>query len=251
MGKLDTLLNVCGTVLAVMLTVILARGRIYRDFPFFFVYVTSSILIAVFRLAISTDYKTFFIGYWTTDVIYDILAILVAHEVFRRIFKGFYVYRWFGFLFPSVVALVAVAVALYFIQHPPARGAPPVIALVVSLQVTANLILAGIFVLFLVLMRFSSLTWRNDYGFGILDGFMVIAVVGLAYLLLSEYGRKFMTLAKYTPAVAYIIAVLIWIDTFRRPEPTVKWNSAITPQKLLQEIKEYSQVLKGGRKGLK
>ena len=52
-----------------------------------------------------------------------------------------------------------------------------------------------------------------------------------------------MPLFSYAPAVAYILAVVLWLKTFLRPpEPEPQWRLKITPEQLLEEIRQYSKV---------
>lgn len=103
---------------------------------------------------------------------------------------------------------------------------------------------AGIFVLFFLLVWFHGIRWR-DYPFGIVVGFVVIAVGSLAARWVrSEFGTKFNFLASYAPAVAYLLAVVLWIATFiRRSEPELQWAINMTPEQMLHEVRQYTRVI--------
>jgi len=94
---------------------------------------------------------------------------------------------------------------------------------------------------------------RADFGgraceLGIVEGFGLSALGALiAYGLRSEFGTKYDTLAKYAPPVAYIVGVLVWLDTFlRQPDPEVvhAWRDRVTPEQLLAEARGYIRILK-------
>ena len=104
MGKTDIFFNVTGTLLGLALASILVWRRLYKDFPFFFAYIISSILIAIVRLSVSGNYLTFFRVVWATEAIYTVLALLALHEVFRWVFLAFFKKWWFWLFFPGVVA---------------------------------------------------------------------------------------------------------------------------------------------------
>ena len=96
-------------------------------------------------------------------------------------------------------------------------------------------------------MRQLGIRWRS-YSFGIVTGFGFPALAGLlAFTLRSEFGTKYNTLVKYAPPVAYVVGVLVWLDTFlRQPDPEVvhAWRDKITPEQLLAEAREYIRILK-------
>src|SRR5258708_35907157 len=101
MEKAAVFLNIAGTVLAVALASTLVWRRLYREFPFFLTYVVSSILIAIIRVSVSGNYRTFFKVVWATEAIYALLALLALHEVFRWVFMPFFEQWWFWLFFPS------------------------------------------------------------------------------------------------------------------------------------------------------
>lgn len=243
MGKIDILLAAIADAGAVVLTGILIWRKLYREFLFFFIYVTSSIGIAILRLSVGGNYRTFFKTYWTTEAIYALLALLALHEAFRWVFRPFFEKRWFWLFFPVVFLAIAIMAGLYHFHGLPSE-ANQVINLVLSFSLAVNWVEAGIFVLFFLLVWFHGIRWR-DYPFGIVVGFAVIAVGSLASRWArSEFGTKFNWLASYAPAVAYLLAVLLWIATFvRPPEPDPEWAINMTPEQMLHEVRQYTKVI--------
>jgi len=77
----------------------------------------------------------------------------------------------------------------------------------------------------------------------------VIAAGNLVvYLLRSEFGTKLDPLVRITPPIAYIIAVLVWLWTFRRaepPHPMQGWAPALTPEQMVSEVRRYTKIVKG------
>jgi hypothetical protein len=126
------------------------------------------------------------------------------------------------------------------------KEAPQLVRLVFAVGVTAKYVEAGLFVVFVVLVALLNVTWRT-YAFGIVNGFAVSALGGwLSYGVTSEFGTNFATLAKYSHPVAYILAVVIWLITFIRPESPAAmehWTLAITPEELAAEIKQNTALL--------
>jgi hypothetical protein len=155
MGKTDIFLNLTGTVLGLALACTLVWRKLYKDFPFFFAYIISSILIAIVRLSVSDNYLTFFHVYWATEAIYALLALLALHEVFRWVFLAFFEKWWFWLFFPSAFVAISTLAALYHFRTLPAQ-ANQVIKLILSLGMAVNWVQAGLFVLFFALVWFHA-----------------------------------------------------------------------------------------------
>ena len=243
MSKADILLGLVALVLAAWLAIILVRRKANRAFSFFFLYVSSSIALPILRLCVSGDYKLFFQVYWGTEAIYVFLALLALHEVFRKVFAAFYEKRWFWLFFPSVVIAISVLAVIYRFGSPPAQ-ANQVMSFIISMGMAVNLVQALLFVLFFVLVWFNGIGWR-EYPFGIVMGFAAIAIGGfIANWSRSVFGTKSIPLFSYAPPVAYILAVILWLNTFLRPPgPEPQWRLKITPEQLLEEIRQYTKLL--------
>jgi hypothetical protein len=239
----DLLLGLVGPIINIWLASLLVRRRLHCEFPFFFLYISSSILISIIRLSVSGNYQLFFEVYWATEVIYIALALSALHEVFRKVFAAFYEKRWFWLFFPIVVIAISVLAVIYRFGSPPAQ-ANRVISLIISLGMAVNLVQALLFVLFFVLVWFNGIGWR-EYPFGIVMGFAAIAIVAFTVQWArSEFGTKLNVVWTYAPPVAYIVAVILWLNTFiRPPEPEPQWRLKITPEQLLDEIWQYSKIL--------
>jgi hypothetical protein len=243
MRKADILLGVIALILAAWLAILLVRSKTNRKFPFFFLYVISSIVFAILRLSVSSNYPLFFVIYWITEAVYVLLALLALHEVFRKIFAAFYEKRWFWLFFPSVVIAISVLAVIYRLGSPPTQ-ANAVMSFIISMGMAVNLVQALLFVLFFVLVWFNGIGWR-EYPFGIVMGFAAIAVMTFSVQWArSEFGTRLNVVSSYAPAVAYILAVILWLNTFLRPpEPEPQWKLKITPEQLLEELRQYSKIL--------
>jgi hypothetical protein len=163
------------------------------------------------------------------------------------VFLPFYtLWWWFRFLFPMTVGIAVIVQVRRAILNPPIQ-ATPLIAAILSFSRAINWVEAALFGLFFVLALLLGVRWRS-YPFGIVEGFGLSALGALiAYGLRSEFGTKYGTFAKYAPPVAYIVGVLVWLDTFlRQPDPEVvhAWRERVTPEQLLAEAREYIAVLK-------
>ena len=247
MGALDLSLSLAAALLAVVLAVIMLRRKLHREFPFFFVYVVFAILAAVVRLSVSGDYVMFFKVFWGTQVLYAVLALLALYEVFHEVFLPFYeLWWWFRLIFPGAVGVTVIIFVRRAILYPPVQ-ATPLISAILSFSRAINWVEALLFGLFFALVLLLGVRWRS-YPFGIVEGFGISALGALlAYGLRSEFGTKYNMFAKYAPPVAYVLGVLVWLDTFRRPpdpEVTHAWRERVTPEQLLAQAREFVRILK-------
>ncbi|SRR5258708_3800262 len=244
MGKLDIFMLFLGLPLGLWLLCVLLKRKLYLTFPLFFAYIVSLVLGIIIKLCTIHDYPTYFVVFWSNEALYSLLILLALHEVFYRVFRSFFsIYRWFWVLFPAVVAIVTSVAVLHAIQHPPIQ-APPLIAVILSVEIGVNVIQSGLFILFFGAIWLFQVR-RKNYPLRIVDGFAVMALAGFAYELRSVFGTGFNILAKYSTSVAYLVAMLLWIYTFiQPPEPELKWELAITPQQLLGEIQQYTKIFR-------
>jgi|SRR5579864_6054697 len=243
MSKSDLLLSLGGLIAAAWLVIVLTQRKVFSEFPFFFLYVSFSVAFIILRLSISGNYKLFFWVSWSTEAIYVLLALFALHEVFRKVFAAFYEKRWFWLFFPVVVVAISALAVIYRVGSPPAQ-ANEVISLIISLGMAVNLVQALLFVLFFVLVWFNGIGWR-EYPFGIVMGFAAIAIVIFTVeWARSVFGTKLNAVWSYSHSVAYILAVILWLNTFLRPPgPEPQWRLKITPEQLLEEIRQYSKIL--------
>jgi hypothetical protein len=223
------------------------RRKLHREFPFFFAYLILSVIVPLIRLSVSGDYMTFFKVVWATEAIYAVLALLALYEVFHEVFLPFYMlWWWFRLVFPGAAVLIAFISIRNAILHP-ALQAPRVLQVVFGSAKAVNYLEAVLFGLFFALVLLLGVRWKS-YPFGIVEGFGISALGALmAYGLRSEFGTKYDTFAKYAPPVAYVVGVLVWLDTFlRQPDPEVvhAWRDRVTPEQLLAEARGYIRVLK-------
>jgi hypothetical protein len=243
MSKSDLVLSLGGLIAAAWLVIVLTQRKVFSEFPFFFLYVSFSVAFITLRLSVSGNYQLFFWVSWSTEAIYVLLALLTLHEVFRKVFAAFYEKRWFWLFFPVVVIAISTLAVIYRFGSPPAQ-ASPVISFIISLGMAVNLVQALLFVLFFILVWFNGIGWR-EYPFGIVMGFAAIAIVIFTVeWARSVFGTKLNAVWSYSHSVAYILAVILWLNTFLRPPaPEPQWKLKITPEQLLDEIRQYSKTL--------
>jgi hypothetical protein len=247
MGKADSLLVLVVPSLLAWVSWIFVKRRLYREFPFFHVYLVSAILVSLLRLSVINDYPLYFKVFWATEALYALLSLLALHEVFRYIFVEFYdICWWCRFIFPCLVGILAFVKISNALQHPPAQ-ASPVVALILSFGTTVNWVQIALFVVFGILFLLLG-SWEN-YPMGIVLGFAAIALGSWgAFAVRSVFGTNFNPVAKYGPPVAYIFASLIWLITFNREPRPERWEALtklITPEQMLKEVHKFISVIRG------
>jgi hypothetical protein len=203
--------------------VILARRRLHRRFPFFFAYTLYSIFATVFRLWTMPEPTIFFVSYWSTEIVYGILALLAIREVFKSVLEMYYsLYRWTRWL-PSLALVLLVGNSIWrAVYHPVGRGSLGGLATgAYSLVLGILCLQAAIFLLCLKLSfrRNAPIRWTR-YEAGILIGFGLAAfATALIRLTRPQVGPAMELAFRYLPAIAYMAAVVIWLAAFWREEP--------------------------------
>ena len=242
MGLDNQIIGAVCMILEVCVAVLMFRREQHKQFPWFFTYMLFAVLGSFTETLTSNHYYTYFVVYWTDSIGFVILSLFSLHEVFRKIFDVFYVYRWFWLVFPGFVLAILGFAWRYGVAHPPVE-AHPTISLILSLVTGVNIIEAAIFVLFFAMARFFKIIWRG-YSLGIVEGFAAVGIGGVAFALRSMWGPAFNGVFKYVVSLSYILAVILWLDTFRRPPvPEPKWPSASDRRQMLDEVRQYHGVL--------
>lgn len=247
MNKVELILAGIGTALEVCLFILLAVRQSYRKFPFFFAYMGIAVINAMLSLMVRNNSSIYFRVYWTYEVLYVILAVSVLYESVRSVFRNFYHLQWFKLSFPTIgilMLLVAIfrQIFLQKTEHNPITGA------IISLEIAVGFLQFGLFCLFILLVRFFHLNWRQD-AFGIVLGFGISSSGSLmAFLLRSEFGTSLNQVFRVMPPLTYIIAVAVWLATFLRGEKSqlaTDWDSSLTPEQMISELRRHTKAVKG------
>ena len=241
-----TLIVVPAALRAWLIAVLLRRG-LQRQFRVFFLYNAFGVTIAVLKLvALSIGYRTYFVVYWTTEIPYTLLELLAMLEVFPITFKTFSLLKVFQRTIWAVAAVMIGISLLQAILMPP-QHVNRLLAWIYSLEIGVRYVQGGIFVLFVALVKFWQIEWRQ-YTLGIVLGFGVLVIGTLTPgMLRSEFGTNFTSAFKYVPAVAYIIAVFIWLVMFYRPQapdPQQSRRAPLSPGEVANMIKRLAASIK-------
>lgn len=240
-------MSLAGTALQAYLCCLLLWRQYYRQFGFFSLCMAISVTDTIASLAVRNHPSLYFDMYWANEALSVVLIFFALQEAFYLVFRNFLSIPGFRFLFPGIgILMVAVAVFRAFVQPAPDTNA--LTSTLISLEIAVGFLQFGIFCLFVLLVRFFHSRWRQR-AFGVVLGFGIAAAGSLVvYLLRSEFGTKFNPVVRVTPAIAYIMAVVVWLITFLRvePEPPMQsWASVLTPEQMVSELRRYTQTVKG------
>jgi hypothetical protein len=227
-------------VLAVAIVVF--YRRLYREFPFFFSYLMTVVVVEVIRLTLQHRSQIlYFYVYWATETIVVLLAFLVLYEVFLlRLFPGINITPILRYLFPISAAVVAGLTLLMFVTAP--SGGPTRLAVLVG-EFTLALSFCQVAVLafFCALMLFMSREWRR-HELGIAAGFGIYGSVKLFTTVQRAQQHYGSAAIHQLPTVAYAVAALIWLFYLSRSDPEPE-ETVITEEMVQQVERVYGEVL--------
>ena len=231
------------------LAVILIRRGLHRSFRFFFFYTAVAVAALLLRFAVQGNYSAYFYTYWVSEVFYAVLGLLAILEVFPQVFKSFILASRFRLVIWIAIVIMILLAVVHAIFMPMIQGGR-LTRVIYPLEIGVQYVQVGVFVVLVGLAGFFRIALRR-YAFGIVFGFGLLAAASLsAALLRSDFGTRFKFLFTFMPGVVYIIAVLIWLLTFLRPEPPDPMDelkSPLRPGEVIERVRRLSGNLKGRR----
>jgi hypothetical protein len=242
----ELVMTLVGTALEAFLCVLLLLRSSYRQFRFFFGNAVVSVAFAIALMVLVNHPRLYFDAYWFGEAISVVLTFFALQESFYLVFRNFLSMSWFRLLFP-IIGFLMVFVAILRAEFHPAIQASWRASALISLEIAVGFLQVGLFCLFIVLVRFFHMRWRQ-HAFGVILGFGIAASGSLvAFLLRSEFGTKADPIIRITPALAYIAAVVVWLATFLRAEPSqpMQDRPALTPEEMIFELRRYTRAVKG------
>jgi hypothetical protein len=228
-------------VLAVSLVaVIFLWRRLWRELPFFFLYLASAMLVGVVRYGgYLLGRRANFYSYWISDLAMAVVAFLPMYEVFlRRLFAGFHKNRFYRNIFPLVAATVLLLAVLTAWQAQDKGAAFQMASRAFDFMRTAVL------VFFIGLMLLMGRDWTR-YDLGITLGFAIQAAVALASAAVRASVHYQPTLFDTVERIVYDLSCLIWLITFWKPEKRTQFVPAerLDPA-MLHEARTWETQLK-------
>lgn len=246
MTTAEILLAFSGFALQAISLVVMVFKKTYKLFSWFFVYLCTNCAFTVALFILRDHARLYSILYWTADAIVNLFIFLALYEIFHNVFLHFYAFGWFRMVFPaSCVILISIGSLRSVFQAGSTEGF--LISQIFAVEIAAYILEVGIFLLFLVLVRFFRLPWKQ-YTFGIALGFGVSAAGSLVgFMVRSEFGTKFIPIFRFVVPMTYTVGVAIWLLTFLWPVPKAQLEAttpALTPEAVVTELKQYTQTVK-------
>ena len=148
-----------------------------------------------------------------------ILSLLAAHESFLKVFRSFYLLWWFRIFFPGAI-VVAVAYSAWKGYASPPVHVSASGAAIISAALTAQYVILATSILFFVLAKFLHVPWRiHEYRFILGFGISSLAVA-FGGAVRSAFGTRFEFVSEMLPAVAYMVALAVWLSAVLQAEPS-------------------------------
>jgi hypothetical protein len=196
---------------------LLWRRNLWRKFPIFTGYIAYVVLRTIVGSATLSNPHVYFYFYWISAPGEMILMILAAHESFLKIFRSFYLLWWFRIFFPGAIVVAVLYSARKGYASPPVDVSPAGAA-IISAALTAQYVILAISILFFVLAKFLHVPWRiHEYRFVLGFGISSLAVA-FAGAVRSEFGTRFKFVSEMLPAVAYMVALAVWLSAVLHAE---------------------------------
>jgi len=217
MRVLTILLLVIPLVLQMSIILLLLRGKLQKRFFWFFVYVCYALFEVIIRLAVSHNRNAYFIVYWSTAIPGAVLTLLALWESFLAIFELEMRSRWFMWVF-WICICIAVAYAGLQAWGVPPRQAGRLMTIILDLEFGSGIVIA-MFGLFYVgaIKLFDILEYQRETA--IIFGFTTYATMStLSVITRSTFGTKVRMVTDYVPAIAYILAEVVWVRDLTREE---------------------------------
>jgi hypothetical protein len=234
---LSLAVQIAGVVLLIGIVTLVWRRRLFRTFPLFSGYAIYMLPVTISYLATLPNYHVYFYVYWITTPPRVILAILAVHESFRRVFRVFYLVRWFRCCFPGAIVLAMLYSLLTGYFSPPAH-AHGIYAAIISGMLMAQYVILTISLAFFALAKLLHVPWRiHEYrivaGFGLSSG-----VTALAAGVRSVFVTRFPFVSDMLPAVSYLLALGVWLSAaaYRLPPKAASDGQSPTQADLEQLI---------------
>src|SRR5262249_26455717 len=225
---------------AVVAAIFLWR-RLWRELPFFFLYLTSALLVTVVRYVAfhQFSHRTYFYIYWTCDLFLAVVVFLPMYEVFlRRLFRSFQRNRFYASIFPLVAFAIFILTVVTAIQAQDKGAAFQAASRAFDFPRTAVL------VFFIGLMAFMGRKWTR-YDLGITLGFAVQAAVALANAAVRVRMHYRPSVMDTVEVIAYNVTCVIWLVTFWKPEKPLQLTPAeqLSPE-MVQQARSWEEQLK-------
>ena len=222
--------------LQAVVAVVMFRRRLHKDFPIFFAYVLSQIVIFAIEFPINqwAGYGTYFYTYWIAAAISLVFDFKIIHEIFVDIFRPYHALKDLGTALFKWAALVMLLVSVVLISTNPGWE-DPLAQTILVVQRCVRVIQCGMVLFLLAFCKHLGVSWRRQ-SFGIALGFGLFGGMDLIASALysgAHFAGAVLDIAKMT---AYNASLLLWLlytflnrRDFRVPVLIPqRWDDALT-----------------------
>jgi len=204
-------------LLQVAICVLLVWRKLHKQYPWFLAYIIYAFAECIARLVAARNPQTYFSVYWFTEVGDILFTILALRESLLVILWPKTRSKWPQWIFWSCI-FAALFYIVWEIKFLPSRQASRFLAIMLDIEFgidviisTLGLLCAGSIFLFGLLTRTRATA--------IILGFTANASIAIfSWITRSVFGTRFRVLSEWIPAIAYIIAEIIWTRELVRPE---------------------------------
>jgi hypothetical protein len=228
-------------VLALLLIFCLfCARRVYRELPYFFVYVAYALLTGAGRYAVFYISPGFYqYVYILTEMAGVIVVSLALYEILlRRLFSKFHKVRFYRGLFASVAFVLIILTVLTALQAPD-KGTAFAMA-----SRSYDFVRTAVLVFMVALMALMGRQWTR-YDFGIALGFAVQAATALLNAAVRTRLHYQPTALDVVEIVSFDVCCLIWAITFWKAEtPAVLPSAGELDQEILNQARTWEAMLK-------
>jgi len=208
-------------VLQTLLLWVLTSRKLYRECPFFYLYTLSHVVRSLVAYALRQhSVSTYVHFYWITEAYFAVLCLAVVQEVYKASFASLPRLRSFYlsiFQIATVGLVITCLVSAYFDSG---TDQERVIAALVVLQRSLDLLVGGLLFVLLAALRVIGLSWQTKSA-GIAMGFTVNSAIAFAAASAHRLGTGSFALGIYAVslATAYALALIIWNISILRSIP--------------------------------
>jgi len=202
-----------------LLSVLMLKRRLYREYPCFFAYTLSHVvrfvvLLSVYLHGTKQAYRE---TYLAAEVLDAALTFAAIYEVFSNVFRAYegiqklarVVFRW------ALIVLVLIAV----LTAAGSTASDRILAGLFAFDQGVLIVRSGLLLLLILFCSFLALSW-NHFLFGIALGFALDSSVQLvAFATLAHLGPVGSRVLSFIIAVAYNCSVIVWLYYLLSPSP--------------------------------
>lgn len=191
--------------------------KLQKRFPWFFVYILYALLEAILRLSVAGSRNTYFIVYWSTAVPGVVLTILALRESFLSIFWPETRFHWFRWVFWGFI-VITLAYAGWQAWALPSKQTTRFLSVILQFESGLDIGISIFGLLYAAAIAlFGILEHQRETA--IILGFTANASISIfGWITRSVFGTRFRLLSEWIPAIAYIIAEVIWTKDLLRAE---------------------------------